>query len=155
MIVDRGLVPGAANGRYPIRVRTDGDFDLSALLDSMPPRGSGKIAFNGADESRPASPSEIQLLHTFETSAALRPAVADNCSELTADEAESWLAIAARWAAVASATGDLRFFNTACKQLGAVNASPVGSSPAIREHVGQVAHLVADLTADVSDRLAR
>ncbi len=56
---------------------------------------------------------------------------------------------------MASRTGDLRFFNAACKLLGAVNVSPARGSRRVSEQLSQVSHLIAEMTARVCDRLER
>lgn len=102
----------------------------------------------------PDMPAETRLLHSFETGPVLRPPVADHCGALTATRARTWLALAAHWISLARSAGDLRFFNTACKLLGAVHASPVGACAQIRAEVTLVAQLVNRATADLAARLA-
>lgn len=98
--------------------------------------------------------AETRLLHFFETGPILRPPVANHCGALTVTRALTWLALAAHWIGIARSTGDLRFFNTACKLLGAVHASPVGAYAQIRAEVAFVAQLVNRPTGDLATRLA-
>lgn len=102
----------------------------------------------------PVSPAEVRLLHSFETCVALRPPVADNCGALSAERARAWLALAAYWIGVTGCTGDLRFFNAACKLLGAVCASPAGGSRAISGQIDCVARLACTATTELAARLA-
>jgi folate-dependent phosphoribosylglycinamide formyltransferase PurN len=151
-----GLAPStSSHGRYPLRRRIDGDFDISDLLAAAPPEGPAEVVRSATADKGRASADEVRLLHSVETCAALRPPVADNCSALTADQASGWLTLAVRWIGIATTTDDLRFFDAACKLLGAACVSPSGRSGAISEQVSRVAHLIAVVTASLHDRLGR
>jgi Formyl transferase len=99
---------------------------------------------------------DVALLHCFEASALFRPMVAERTSALTRIGGRPWLTLAAHWLGVSAATGDLRFFNAACKLLGAVwiqhcdTIAPVGAVG----QIAMVARMLESASADLTSRLA-
>jgi folate-dependent phosphoribosylglycinamide formyltransferase PurN len=108
-----------------------------------------------------AGKADAQLLHAVETSLVCRPPIARSTAALTPATARAFLAVAAHWTALAASWDDLRYFNAACKLLGAVWAHAANPAertwrqPELRREIGTVARLVDDLTREVTARLAR
>lgn len=210
--IDTG--PPAAEGRFPVRADTDGDFDLADLTAAPAPHidfassgdetGGARPGVAEAAESarlwdlsesaaaarsaeglaadpvnfnaigsqhvtatrspgengqrpRPATLTDLKVLHCFETTSVLRPPVAANTAALTPAIASAWLTLAIHWIGVAAESADLRFLNGACKLLGAVAIHPV-TGPELRHQITTTAHLLKTATAslqiDLANRLA-
>ena len=122
-------------------------------------RVGGAAARVLAAAARPAHPEDghdhpsgddLALLHAFEVSPLWRPPVAARLHELTPPLAQAWLALAGHWIGLSATTRDLRFFNAACKLLGAVwirfHAAPDHHTPdhegwtALAQPLAAVAH---------------
>jgi len=104
----------------------------------------------------PAGPDEadVALLRAFETAPLWTVPVGQSVVGLSPATACAWLHLAARWAAFAGQTADLRFLNTACKLLGATWAvhretaqAPAGL-PAAAQAVEAASAGIAQLLAD-------
>ncbi|MFI9591190.1 formyltransferase family protein [Nonomuraea sp. NPDC052265] len=101
------------------------------------------------------APVDVALLHSFETSPTLRPPVAERTTALSPVIARDWLTLAAHWIGVTAASGDLRFFNAACKLLGAVSIHHQAvAGSALSGQIGAVARLVEIATSDLAAQLA-
>jgi len=93
--------------------------DAAVVMAASTRSGAASSSPTG-DHAVPAA--DLELMHAFETAPLWKPPVAASTRELTPSAAQAWLAVAGHLMAVTSATGDLRFLNTACKLVGAVTA---------------------------------
>lgn len=119
---------------------------------STPPTGTLPRR-TAALTGQPVRQADLTVLHSFETTPVLRPPVADHTAALTPAIARAWLTLAEHWIGLAAASSDLRFFNTACKLLGAVAVHPT-AAPVLTEQITTVAHLVRTATTQLHDHLA-
>jgi hypothetical protein len=102
--------PGLAQAALDARLwRLDGTIGLESLAGHAP----GTRTHADLDEA------DFALLRAFETAPLWTVPVGQSTAGLSPATARAWLVLAARWAALAGQTGDLRFLNTACKLLGA------------------------------------
>lgn len=118
--------------------------------------GPEALAGHAAGARTPAGPDEadVALLRAFETAPLWTVPVGQSTAGLSPAAACAWLVLAARWAALAGQTGDLRFLNTACKLLGATWAvhretaqAPAGlpaAAGAVEAASASIAQLLAD-----------
>lgn len=107
---------------------------------------------------------DLAVLRAFEVSPLWRPPVSTAVAELTPALAADWLTLARHWTGLSATTKDLRFFNAACKLLGAVwtQVHPDGSGTAFGDPgwsalapaIATTALLVRTVTEEVVARLS-
>jgi len=136
--------------------------DAAAAAEAV--ESAASQAAQGPPGSPAVSCADVALMHAFETAPLWKPPVAASITALTPPTARAWLTLARHWIGVASATGDLRFLNTACKLLGAAwvryrdtaGDSTQQDGPLRTElmcRIGAVSHLLDDATTDLARRL--
>ncbi|MFI6883897.1 formyltransferase family protein [Streptosporangium canum] len=188
----------AAAPRYPVRHRTDGDFTPAEMLTTPPawrpaaplagvaeaalnarlwhlqelnPHAAAAVTACRSYQLHPDLAVESALLHAVETSPLARPPVADRLNALTPVAARAWLTLATHWVGLTTTSGDLRFFNAACKLLGAVwircrepthNACATAVADldtwphlAVDAPLATVAQLIDTTSRSLAERLAR
>ncbi|WP_285689049.1 formyltransferase family protein [Actinoplanes sp. NBRC 103695] len=183
------MTTGHRRGRFPVQRDLDGDFGAADLAHLTAQARQAPAAWNPGldaaaydnqvwrldrpvDDGRllgdprgkdlsPGEPSDTdrELLHAFEVCGLWHPPVADNLADLDASHARVWLALTNRWTTLATTSGDLRLFNTACKLFGAVRARASTSTSdgwrSLADPLADTARLISTATDDLTDRLRR